>query len=112
MPGKDKAPDSFQFNRGQLDPAWPDLADVEVLVFHSWTMDRMRIKSIDAGRRQVTFTAPTLGNVWFFDLRAGKRFLVENVATAWRGPANGVSIARPACSRTWLCRTRTRTRPR
>ena len=86
LPGKDKAPDSFQFNRGQLDPAWPDLADVEVLVFHSWTMDRMRIKAIDAGRRQVTFTAPTLANVWFFDLRAGKRFLVENVAAALERP--------------------------
>jgi hypothetical protein len=85
-PGKDKAPDSFQFKPGQLDPAWPDLSDVEVLVFHSWTMDRMKIKTVDAGRHLVTFTSPTLGKDWFFDLRAGKRFLVENVAAALDSP--------------------------
>lgn len=85
-PGKDRAPDSFQFKPGQLDPAWPDLQDVEVLVFHSWTMDRLRIKAVDAARRLVTFTAPTLGNAWFFDLRAGKRFLIENVAAALEKP--------------------------
>ena len=86
LPGKDKAPDSFQFKPGQVDAAWPDLRDVEVLVFHSWTMDRLRIKTVDAGRRLITFTAPTLGKDWFFDLHAGKRFLIENVAAALEKP--------------------------
>ena len=85
-PGKDKAPGSFHFEPGQLDPAWPEFEDVEVLVFHSWTMDRLRIKAVDVGRRLVTFTAPTLGKDWFFDLRAGKRFLIKNVAAALAKP--------------------------
>lgn len=83
---KDKAPDSFEFKPGQFSAEWPDLQDVEVLVFHSWTMDRMRIKSVDAEKRVVTFTSPTLANVWFFDLRAGKRFIIENVGAALERP--------------------------
>lgn len=83
---RDGPPDRFGFRGDQLRADWPDLQDVEVLVFHSWTMDRLRIKSVDAPTRAVTFTAPTLGNNWFFDLRDGKRFIVENVGAALERP--------------------------
>ena len=83
---KDGPLDKFQFEQGQFGETWPDLADIEVLIFHSWTMDRMRVKSVDAARRVVTFTAPTLGNNWFFDLRTDKRFIIENVGAALSAP--------------------------
>ena len=84
--GKDDPPDGFQFAEGQLSADWPDLRDVEVLVFHSWTMDRLRVKSVDEATHTVTFVSPTLSNNWFFDLRAGKRFILENVASALERP--------------------------
>ncbi len=83
---KDAPPDRFKYPKGAFDPAWPDLADIEVLVFHAWTMDRLRVKSVDAERRAVTFTAPTLSSNWFFDLRGGLRFIVENAGAAFAKP--------------------------
>jgi len=84
--GKDAPPDRFKYPEGAFDPAWPDLSDADVLVFHYWTMDRMKVKSIDEARRAVTFTSPTLSNNVFFDLQAGRRFIVENVAAAFTRP--------------------------
>lgn len=51
--------DRFGFARGDIDPSWRDLADVEVLAFHTWSTSRMRIASIDADESVVTFTGST-----------------------------------------------------
>lgn len=51
--------DRFRFNPGEIRADWHNLADVEVETFHLWTMDRLRIKSVDVAQRAVTFTGPT-----------------------------------------------------
>ena len=85
-PAAGAAPDQFRFAGDELRADWRNLDDVEVLCFHAWTMDRMRIKSVDPTKHIVTFTAPTLGNNWFFDYHRGGRFLVENVKEALDDP--------------------------
>ncbi|MBM3861014.1 MAG: right-handed parallel beta-helix repeat-containing protein [Verrucomicrobia bacterium] len=52
-------PDRFRFNPGEFRDDWRNLGDVEVTTFHLWTMDRLRIKSVDTAQRVVTFTGPT-----------------------------------------------------
>ena len=54
-----QTPDRFRFNRGDIRGDWHNLGDVEVTTFHLWTMDRLRIKSVDPTRCTVTFTGPT-----------------------------------------------------
>jgi hypothetical protein len=83
---KDAAPDRFKYPQGSFDPKWTNLGEIEVLVFHAWTMDRLPVKSIDEARRAVTFTGPTLSNNWFFDLRGGRRFIIENARAAFTRP--------------------------
>ena len=78
--------DRFQFKAGDLRKDWTNLDDVEVLCFHSWSMSRMRIASIDEGKRIVTFAGPTVSRSQWAGLQRGKRFLVENVPDALKKP--------------------------
>ncbi len=83
---KGKGYDRFQFKAGDIRPEWKNLDDVEILCFHSWTMSRMRIASIDKEKRIVSFTGLTRSSSWWASLPKGNRFLVENVPDALRDP--------------------------
>jgi PKD repeat protein len=84
---EDRGFDRFQFAPGDIRANWHNLNDVEVLVFHYWLMDRLRIASVDEFERAVTFTGPTLAPVapWW-DLAEGRRYIVENVREALSEP--------------------------
>jgi len=78
-------PDRFRFNPGEFRPDWHNLGDVEVTTFHLWTMDRLRIKSVDAGRRIVTFTGPTHSHQQA-PLARSTWYRIENVREALADP--------------------------
>jgi hypothetical protein len=78
--------DRFGYAAGDILPEWRNLNDVEVLMFHIWTMSRMRISSIDAAARVVTFTAPTRCTAAQCDMPPGARYIVENVGEALDSP--------------------------
>ncbi|HSV72814.1 MAG TPA: right-handed parallel beta-helix repeat-containing protein [Chthonomonadales bacterium] len=78
--------DRLQYAAGDVDPSWTNRSDIDVLVFQTWTMARMKIASIDAERRIVTFAEPTMSTVWFNAIRRGQRFIVENVREALSEP--------------------------
>ncbi len=81
-----KGYDRFRFNPGELDAGWRNLGDVEVLAFHQWQMSRFRVAAVDAPERAVTFTGHTTSASDWCGLRAGGRYLVENVAEALDQP--------------------------
>ncbi len=83
--GPDQPPDRFRYDQGDLDAGWYDLNRVEGLVFHSWSMSRLPVKSVEAERRVVTFAGPTW-NAKIATLSAGRRYLMENVREALKRP--------------------------
>ncbi|MCX7044829.1 MAG: hypothetical protein NTX50_04975 [Candidatus Sumerlaeota bacterium] len=58
-PTKGTEPDRFYFHPGDIHADWQSLGDVEVTTFHLWTMDRLRIKEVDAAKNLVTFRGPS-----------------------------------------------------
>ena len=58
-PTQGQNPDRFRFREGEFRADWHNLGDIEVTTFHLWTMDRLRIKDVDATQHVVTFTGPT-----------------------------------------------------
>jgi len=78
-------PDRFRFNPDELRDDWHNLGDVEVTTFHLWTMDRLRIKSVDAARCAVTFTGPTHSHAQA-PLTRATWYRVENVREALEKP--------------------------
>ena len=75
----------FRFSPRQLRRDWRNLHDVEVLVFHNWSMSRIPLAEIDEDRNIATLA----GRTWhsrIAALAARKRFLVENVAEALSEP--------------------------
>ena len=78
-------PDRFRFHEGEIRANWHDLGAVEVSTFHLWTMDRLRIKTVDATQRVVTFTGPTHSYKQAFLSRA-TWYRVENVREALTQP--------------------------
>ncbi len=78
--------DRFRFADGDLDPGWPELAEVEVLAFHQWSMSRLRIAGIDAARNTVQFTGATCSSDDWAALKAGWRYLVENAGAEFAQP--------------------------
>ncbi|MHB8897374.1 MAG: right-handed parallel beta-helix repeat-containing protein [Thermoguttaceae bacterium] len=70
---------SFEYAPGDLDPNWANLDDVEVIVYHFWTDSHLPIRSIDTGKRVVTFKHKA-GKVFTDDFTTdGARYIVENV---------------------------------
>ncbi|VGO15367.1 hypothetical protein PDESU_03950 [Pontiella desulfatans] len=69
----------FEYAPGDIDPAWRNLSDVEVIVYHYWTDSHLPIREVDAESRIVTFKHKA-GKVFTDDfLDEGARYLVENV---------------------------------
>ena len=77
-----KGYDRFHYRAGDVRADWANLRDVELLTFHTWTMDRTAIAAADEQTRVVQRSAPTLGAIWFFNLDKGTRFICENVKEA------------------------------
>ena len=72
--------DKLKFERDDIKP-WPDIQNVEVVVFHSWNTSRVRIASVDAAGRVVTFTGPTIFRPTGWD-PDNQRYYVENTLAA------------------------------
>lgn len=81
-----KGHDRFGFSGDQLRADWANLDDVEVVAFHQWSASRMRIKSIDAQQKTVTFTGNTRSTGWWGKYIKDHRFLVVNVREALGQP--------------------------
>jgi hypothetical protein len=78
--------DRFGFAPGQIDPAWANLNDVEVIAFHNWATSRLRIASVDAESNVVTLSGNTQGNSSWAQLVKGHRFFAVNVREALGEP--------------------------
>jgi Right handed beta helix region len=68
-----------------LKPPYPE-GDIELYDFERWTVPKLRIKSIDAGRQIIYFTGPTEripGVTGFFPHH---RYIIENVKDAFTEP--------------------------
>jgi len=81
-----KGHDRIGYADEQLRPDWANLEDVEVMVFQQWSASRMRIASIDAQERVVTFTGQTRTTGWWGSFPQGHRFLVINVRESLSEP--------------------------
>ena len=75
--------DKFRFHPGDIKP-WPDLQNVEVVVFHSWNTCRVRIASVDEQSGIVTFTGRTQFRPLGWDPE--QRYYVENTFDALDSP--------------------------
>lgn len=78
--------DRFRFREGDINPDWTNLGDIELCTFHTWTMDRTLIKSVDREALIALRSAPTLYAGWAFNLPKGGRFLCDNVKDALGKP--------------------------
>ncbi|MDX9979311.1 MAG: hypothetical protein RBU25_04595, partial [Lentisphaeria bacterium] len=75
----------FRYRKGDLDPNWYSLNDVELLIFHNWSMSRLPVAAIDTERRAVTLA----GFTWHPDMAVldhNRNYLVENVREALSEP--------------------------
>ncbi len=63
---------------------WSDVADAIVVVFHSWTASRHRIRSIDLEKRLLTFTAPSGWPMGYWEKT--QRYYVEGILQALDTP--------------------------
>ncbi|QHT69676.1 hypothetical protein GXP67_25025 [Rhodocytophaga rosea] len=72
----------FEYANQDINPAWTNLTDVEVIVYHFWTDSHLPIQSINSKNRIVTFKHKA-GKVFTNDFtKEGARYIVENV---WEG---------------------------
>jgi hypothetical protein len=79
--GSRKGNNRFRFRAGDLDPDWHNLSDIEILVFHNWSMSRIPLQSVDAERKVATLA----GFTWHESIAAlttGRNYIVENVREA------------------------------
>ncbi len=78
--------DRFSFHPGDIQRSWSNLADIELLCFHTWDMSRMRIGAIDESNHVVTTTGPTGYDADWAKFVKGNRYIVENVREALGDP--------------------------
>ena len=83
---KGRGIDRFQFTEGDIHADWANLNDVEVLAFHSWSMSRLPLKSVNAASRTVSFHGSSPSDSWWGIFHKGYRYLVENVKEALDSP--------------------------
>ena len=74
---------AFVFEPGQV-KNWPDRAEADVVIFHSWETSRLHIADIDEANHVVSFTGPA---AWPFQSWGPRqRFYIENVRAALDAP--------------------------
>jgi len=95
-----KGHDRFGFAAGQLNPEWANLADVEVVGVHRWTMSRIPIATLEplvagdgtpadaANLSLVTLAGHTRGLTDWCSFPKGNRFRAENVREALGSPGS------------------------
>ena len=93
--------DRFGFTPGDLNPAWTNLDDVEVMPFHQWTASRFHIASIDTQQNIVTVKGHTTGTSFWASFPEGNRYLVVNVREALSQPGEWY-LDRPTGRLTYL----------
>ncbi|MHB8972097.1 MAG: right-handed parallel beta-helix repeat-containing protein [Pirellulaceae bacterium] len=93
--------DRFGFTPGELDLAWANLDDVEVMPFHQWTASRFHIASLDTQQNIVTFKGHTAGTSFWAAFPEGNRYLVVNVREALSQPGEWY-LDRPTGRLTYL----------
>ena len=77
--------DRFVYAKGDIDPDWHNLHDVEVVALCYWTESRMWIKDIDRRRRLVLFDRTSSKRLTDdFDASQPTQYYVENVFEALR----------------------------
>jgi len=74
---------SIYYQGDDLKP-WPNLDDVVVIIYHSWTASRHRIKSLDTENRRVEFTAPSGWPMGYWE--KNQRYYVEFVREGLDAP--------------------------
>ena len=75
---------AFVFHPSEIQSSWPNLNDVNVVVYHSWETSRLRIADVDAENRIVSFTGAAH---WPFERwGSGQRYFIENTAEALDTP--------------------------
>jgi len=78
-----KTRQSFHYRKGDIQ-SWPDLNEAVVVVYHSWTTSRHRIKSLDESARLVQFTAPSGWPMGWWENK--QRYYVEGIRAALDQP--------------------------
>ena len=86
VPGADGVDSQFGYDGSALDPGWHRLGDVELLIWHHWTISRMRVDHIDPASRVVTLTGKGRCANAYCQFLPGYRYLVENVREALSDP--------------------------
>jgi hypothetical protein len=69
----------FQFRPGEISPAWRNLNDVRVIVYHFWSDAHLQIESIDSESNMVTFRYPAEKRFTDDFTNEGAKYIVENV---------------------------------
>ncbi len=77
---KDSSKIAFRFNPGDIKP-WPDLTDINAVVFRNWETAMLRLESVDPKLNTVKFTGPMK---WAFKPRS--RYYIENAPDALDAP--------------------------
>jgi hypothetical protein len=93
--------DRFQFSGEEIRGDWSNLNDVEVLAFHSWSMSRLPIRSVDVESSVVNFFGGSPSLSWWGLFRKGNRYLIENVKEALKEPGQWY-LDRPSGRLTYL----------
>jgi hypothetical protein len=72
----------FEFQPGQFSPAWKNLKDVEVVVYHFWTDSHLRVDTVDNVKNIVSFQNES-GKRFTDDYsNQGARYIIDNVFEA------------------------------
>jgi hypothetical protein len=74
---------AFHFEKGQIDPDWHALRDVEVLSFESWTTERQWVQSVDT-KAETVYLQNSGHEFGTFEIR--QRFYIDNVREALKEP--------------------------
>ena len=74
---------SIHYQGDDLEP-WANLDDAVVVVYHSWTASRHRIKTLDTDKKLVEFTAPSGWPMGYWE--KNQRYYVEFVREALDAP--------------------------
>ncbi|MDQ3814223.1 MAG: right-handed parallel beta-helix repeat-containing protein, partial [Armatimonadota bacterium] len=83
---KDQRHDRFRFRPGDIRSDWSNFADVELLVFHTWSMSRYNPAAVDEKENIVTVKGHSPSKDWWGTFKKGNRYLVENVREALNKP--------------------------
>lgn len=79
--------DRFGYAAGDIDPAWSNFGDIELILFHQWEIGRQRIAELDPSNRIVRLTNSVVGDSpTFWGLMPGRRYIVDNVKEALLEP--------------------------